>query len=110
MHAGSAKPHGNLRGIGGAVKMQFAGEVAAPSGIGSGNEAGKLAKLSLSPVEIQMEGHLAERRCAPDAGFYTYHSSLLEVKAHVSPGWLSAQSDAPLAGIFLPQREIGVDQ
>ena len=110
MDSGSAKPHGDLRGIGGAVKVQLAGKVAAPAGIGASDEPGKLAKLSLLPIEIQMQWHLAECRSAPEAGFQTHHACLLKVQAYVGSGWLAAQTDAPLARILLPQREIGVDQ
>lgn len=57
-----------------------------------------------------MEGHLAQRLGAPNTGLHSHHPGFFEVQADVSPGGLAAQADAPLAGIFLPQREIGIDQ
>src|SRR5579863_3367192 len=110
MHACSAQPHGDLRSIGGTVKMQFAGEVAAPSRIGAGDEASKLTKLSLLPIEVQMKRHLAEQWGPLNAGLDAHDASLLEVQAHVSSGGLATQANAPLAGILLPQRKIGVHQ
>ncbi len=109
VNAGGAQARSDLGRIGGAVEVQLAGEVAAPAGIGAGEEAGKLAQLRLPPVEIEMHGHLMQIGRAAHGGFHAHHAGVFLVEAYVGAGRLAAQANAPLAGILLPDGEIGVD-
>ncbi len=56
------QPGLHLGGIGGAIQMQFAGQVAAPAGIGAEDQTGELAQLRLPPIQIKMYRHLAQLR------------------------------------------------
>ena len=90
--------------------MQLAGQVAAPAWVRADYDAGELAQLRLPPVEIHMQGHLTERSRAAKAGLNADDSGFLLVQAYVGAGGLGAQANTPLAGVLLPEREIGVDQ
>ncbi len=108
--AGCAKPGLDFGRVGGAIQMQFAGQIAAPSGISADDQSRQLAELRLTPFEIEMHRHLAQLRRAAHAGFKPNHASIGQVKADISAGGLAAQMNAPVAGLFLPKGEIRVDQ
>ena len=110
MNAGGAQPGLDLGRIGGAVQMQFAGEVAAPAGVGAEEQAGELAELRLAPFQVEMHRHLAQFGRAAHAGFQPDDAGVGLVQADVGAGGLAAQADAPVAGILLPEGEIGVEQ
>src|ERR1035437_8425032 len=55
VNAGGSQPGFYLGRIGSAFHMHFATHVAAPAGIGTGSAAGKLAKLGVTPLQVEMD-------------------------------------------------------
>ena len=82
---------------------KIARKVAAPAGIGAGNEAGELAQARVAPVEVEMHRHLAQGGSGADTGLHAHHAGLFLVEAYVGARGLAAQPDAPLAGVRLPE-------
>ncbi len=98
MHAHGAEPHCNLCRIGGSIEVQLASQVAPPTGVRTSEKAGKLSELCLPPVEIDMDGHVAKRVGTSYACLHAHHACVFQIQAHVCPGRLAAQANAPLAG------------
>ena len=57
-----------------------------------------------------MHRHLAQLGSAAQAGLHPHDAGVGQVEAHVSARGLAAQADAPVAGILLPEGEVGIDQ
>ena len=71
--------------------MHFAAQVAAPAGIGAGGQARELAKLRVAPLQVEMDGHLAQIGRTLRAGFELHDPGVGQVQAHVGAGGLAAQ-------------------
>ena len=110
MDAGGAQPGLHLGGFGGAVEMQFAGQVAAPAGIGADDQPGKLAELRLPPIQVKVHRHLAQFGRTAHACLQPHHAGIGHVQAEVSAGRLTAQLKAPVPWLLLPKREVSRDQ
>ena len=89
MDARGAQPRFDLRRIGSAVQMQFAGQVAAPAGVGAEEQPRKLAKLRLAPLQVEMHRHLAQLRprCCRLASNRTMPVSARSRLTSVRAGW-----------------------
>ena len=110
MDAGGAQPGFDLGCIGGAVEMQFAGEVAAPAGVGAEEQAGELAELRLAPFQVKVHRHLAQFRRLAQICLQAHNAGVGLFEAEVGADGLAAQPDAPVAGTLLPEGQVGVEQ
>ncbi len=110
MDAGGAQPGFDLGRIGGAVEVEFAGEVATPAGIGAEQQAGELAELRLAPFEIEVQRHLAQFRSLTEICLQAHDAGVGLFNAEVGADGLTAQPDAPVAGTLLIQRHFGIEQ
>jgi hypothetical protein len=90
--------------------VDFASHVSAPAGIRAGPEPRKLAELRIPPFHIEIDWHLAKFRSPPRGCIQLHDSRVCEVQAHVGARGLAAQPYPPDTGIFLPEREVGIDQ
>ena len=97
------QPGLHLGGFGGSVQMQFAGQVAAPAGIGTDDQPCELAQLRLPPIHIEMHRHLAQLRRPVHASLQPHDPGVGLLQAHVSPRRLAAQLDTPFPRILLPE-------
>ena len=67
----------------------------------------ELAELGFAPLEVEVDGHLVELRGAGAAGLETHRSGVSEIERDVGAGGLGGEAEAPLAGILLPEFEVG---
>jgi len=110
MDAGCAQPGRHISRFASAIYMHFAGQVTTPAGVGADGKAHELTELGLAPFHVDMHGHETKLRGAVKLGFQAHQTGVGQVEADVGAGRLAAQADAPFAGLFLPEREIGFDQ
>jgi hypothetical protein len=110
MDAGSAQPGFDLGCLWSAVEMQFAGEVATPSGVGAEEQPGELAELRLAPFQINVQRHQAQFRGLAQVCLQANCAGVALFKAEVGADGLAAQPDAPVAGTLLPEGKVGVEQ
>src|SRR6202522_442211 len=110
MNTGGPQAGLDLCLVGRAVKVQLAGEVAAPARIRADQQACKLAELGFAPFEIDMDGHLPQLGGALGAGLEAHQSSAAHVQAEIRAGRLSAQSNPAITRLLLPEGQIGLQQ
>ena len=59
------------------------------------SEPRELAKLRIPPIEVEMDGHLAQIGRPLRACFKLHNSGVAQLQAHVGARWLAAQPDPP---------------
>ena len=77
------------------------------------DESTELAELGLAPFEVEVDGHVVElgrTGHGGEAGLHLHNSGVGEIEAYVSTRRLTPQAHAPVARLFLPEGEVGIDE
>ena len=96
--------------VGGAFQVKLAGQVAAPAGVRTEKQPCELPELSLAPLQINAQRHLAQFGGLMQIRCQAHHSGVGLLNAQVGAGGLAAQLNAPIAGVLLFQGELRIDQ
>ena len=90
--------------------MHLAGECATPPRIVTEHQFAQLAQLSLAPFEVDTQRHQAQFGGSPQTCFKLNDTSVAKIEVYICAGRLTAQSYAPIAGLLLPKRQVGIEK